>query len=251
MRLAAFCEAEADFRLVAGLVDRVFRESGPTWVADNFESPEVIRTWQPDVFGRAHFDIHALNRYVDHLGIRGVRGHFNGRPGRFGGAMARKVFLVVRALNRTTPDESVEAVVLVWDTDQQREERPQAVLAAREEAGRWDEFKFVCGFPDPESEAWVLAGFEPCDEGEQACLDRLQRDLVFSPVLHAVRLRGAKGELRDIKRVLRELTGGDPDRAERCWTEPSLEKLRARGGDTGLAAFLDEVEAILVPLLGR
>ena len=57
MRLAGFCEAPGDFRLVAGLVDRVLRELGPTWIADNFESPEVIRTWQPDGLGRAYFDI--------------------------------------------------------------------------------------------------------------------------------------------------------------------------------------------------
>jgi hypothetical protein len=203
------------------------------------------------VFGKAHFDIHALNRYVDHLGIRGVRGHFNGRPGGFGGTMARKAFLVVRALNRMAPNEPIDAVVLVWDTDQQREERPQAVAAARDEARRWDEFKIVCGFPDPESEAWVLAGFEPCDDDERTCLDELQRELGFSPVLHAVRLRGTNGHLRDIKRVLRELTGDDHGREERCWTEPPLETLRARGTDSGLTALLDEVEAILAPLLGR
>ena len=33
--------------------------------------------------------------------------------------------------------------------------------------------------------------------------------------------------------------------------EPPLETLRVRGADTGLAAFLDEIGAILAPLLGR
>ncbi len=251
MRLAAFCEAPGDFRLISGLVDRVLRESGPTWAADLFETPEVIRNWQPDGHGRAYFDLHKLKEYVDDLGVRVPYGHFGGRPGGPGALMARTVFWIARSLGRRDPDKSVEAVVLVWDMDAQSEERPSGVEAARDEARRWEMVQIVCGFPDPESEAWVLAGFEPCDDGERACLDGLQHELRFSPVLHAVRLRGAKGELRDIKRVLRELTGDDHARVERCWTEPSLEKLRARGGDTGLAAFLDEVEAILVPLLGR
>jgi hypothetical protein len=45
--------------------------------------------------------------------------------------------------------------------------------------------------------------------------------------------------------------GGDLSREERCWTEPALETLRARGANIGLEAFLDEIETILVPLLGR
>ena len=45
MKLIAFCEAPADFRLVSGLVDRVLRESGPTWVVDLLDTPDAVRTW--------------------------------------------------------------------------------------------------------------------------------------------------------------------------------------------------------------
>ncbi len=250
MRLVAFCEAPADFRLASGLVDRVLRESGPPWVVDNLASPDVIRTWQPDGFGRAYFDIHDLNQYMDALHVRSVRGHFNGRPGGAGGSMARKAFLIARALSKQMPDAPIDAVVLIWDTDQQRDERPEGVETARHEARQWASFRIVCGFPDPEREAWVLAGFDPCDDVERARLDELCRDLGFSPVLQAVRLRDKNaGALRNIKRVLHVLTGHTPDREERCWIEPSLPMLRARGTDTGLAAFLEEIDAVLLPLL--
>jgi hypothetical protein len=250
VKLVAFCEGSADFRLVSGLIDRVLRESGPPWVGDSLETPEVIRTLRPDGFGREYFDLHKLDEYVVRLGVRAPHGHFDGRPGGAGALMARTVFWIARALHRREPDEPLEAVVLVWDVDTQPEERPSGVEAAREEARRWAPFQIICGFPDPEREAWVLAGFEPCSDGERACLDRLRAELGFSPVLDAVRLRGGNGDLRDIKRVLGELTSEDHDREERCWTETALETLRARGAASGLAAFLNEVEAILVPLFG-
>jgi len=96
----------------------------------------------------------------------------------------------------------------------------------------------------------VLAGFDPCDAAEQSLLDELHRNLGFSPVLHAVQLRDPDdGALRSIKRVLRELIGDVPDREERCWTEPALATLRALGVETGLAAFLKEIEDVLLSLL--
>ena len=252
MRLVAFCEAPADFRLISGLVDRVLREAGPSWVADNLDAPEVVRTWLPDGFGREYFDIHKLDKYVSKHGVRVPHGHFDGRPGGAGALMARTVFWIARTLQRQTPDDPISSIVLVWDLDEQPDERASGVKAARDEAHCWAPFKIVCGLPDPEREAWVLAGFEPCSDAEQACLERLHRDLGFSPVMHAIRLRTKQeGHARNIKRVLSELTGDDPQREARCWGEPMLETLRARGADTGLAAFIEEIETILVPLFGR
>jgi hypothetical protein len=230
----------------------VLREAGPAWIADNFEAPEVIRTWSPDGLGRSYFDLHKLDEYVRRLGVRVPHGHFDGRPGGAGALMARTVFWIARKLQRQTPEDPISIVVLVWDADTQSEDRASGVKAARDEAHSWASFKIVCGLPDPEREAWVLAGFEPCNDAERACLERLHRDLGFSPVLQAVRLRAKEeGHERDIKRVLGELTGEDPQREERCWTEPTLETLRARGADTGLTAFLDEIEMIMVPLFGQ
>lgn len=183
--------------------------------------------------------------------MRQVRGHFNGRPGEAGSAIARKAFLIAEALSRHTPDEPIDVAVLVWDTDDEQVERPSGVKAARDEARRWATFEIICGFPDPEREAWVLAGFDPCDPHEQQRLEELHRELGFSPVLHAVRLRDkSSGTLRDIKRVLAVLIGDDADREARCWTDPPLVMLHERGAAIGLSTFLDELRAVLLGLLG-
>jgi hypothetical protein len=256
VKLIAFCEAHADFQLASGLVDRVLRECSPAWVVDLLDTPEAVRTWHPDGAGRDFIDLHHLNECADALQRRGVRvrrvrGHFDGRPGEPGGAMARKAFLIAEALSRHTLRESIDVVVLLWDADQQQAQRAAGVSAARDEARRWARFEIVCGFPDPEREAWVLAGFDPCDAREQQLLDDLARELGFSPILHAVRLRDkSEGALRNIKRVLRALTSDDLSREARCWIEASLATLRDRGTATGLAAFLDELEAVLPPLCG-
>jgi hypothetical protein len=132
LRLIAFCEASADFGLVSALVDRVLRDAAPTWVVDGLDVPESVRTWRPDRAGDTFFNVHAINRYVDELGVRSVRGRFDGRRSA-GAMMARKIFLIVRTLN-LAPDDPVEAVVLVWDMDHQAAERREGVEVARDEA---------------------------------------------------------------------------------------------------------------------
>lgn len=256
MKLIAFCEGPSDFRLASGLIDRVLREAGPTWVVDNLDAPGVVLRWHADRFGNDFINIHNLNQYTAQLRDRGVhvrqvRGHFDGRPGDAGSAMARKAFLIVEALTRRSPDDPIDAVVLVMDTDDEPVERSRGVTAARDEALGWKLFQIICGFPDPEREAWVLAGFDPRHPTEQERLDELHRELGFSPVLHAVRLRDkTHGAPRNIKRVLGVLTGNDIDREARCWTEPPLATLHERGAATGLSAFLAELQSVLPGLLG-
>jgi hypothetical protein len=160
-------------------------------------------------------------------------------------------FLIAEGLSRHSPDDPIDAVVLVMDTDDEQVECPRGVKAARDEALGWKLFRIICGFPDPEREAWVLAGFEVCDPFEQQRLDEVHRELGFSPVLHAVKLRDkTHGAPRNIKRVLGVLTGDDPDREARCWAEPPLATLHERGAATGLSAFLAELQAMLPGLRG-
>lgn len=255
MKLIAFCEAAGDFRLLAGLVERVLRDKAPTWIVDNLDAPGVVLRWHPESAERDFFDIHRLNDIelgLQRRGIRvrSVRGHFDGKPGGAGAAMARKVFHIVEALNRNDPGNAIEAIVLLWDVDQRSERRPDGVAIARDDAKKYATFKIVCGFPDPESEAWILAGIEPADDDEQQRLDAEHRALTFSPVAKAHLLRDKDdGALRNPKRVLHALIGADHDRKQRCWIEPPLARLRQHGTESGLAAFLDEIEAELLPLL--
>lgn len=251
MKLLAFCEAPADFRMASGLVDRVLRDVGPPWVAESLDTPDAVRTWHPDGNGQIFFDVHRLNEYADRLGVRTTRGHFNGQPGRPGAAMARKAFRVAWKLHRKTPDEPINLVILVWDADTQADGRNEGINDARIEAKRWAPFDIVCGLPDPESEAWILAGFTPASDDEHTALADLHQELGFSPVREAARLRDkTSGAPRDIKRVLGILTSHDVERQARCWSEPLLDTLRQHGQDTGLTVFLDDLAAALRPLLG-
>jgi hypothetical protein len=255
VKLIAFCEAVGDFRLLTGLVERVLRDKAPTWVVDNLDTPGAWLRWHAESAERDFFDIHRLNQIENDLQRRGVRvrsvrGHFDGQPGGAGSAMARKVFHIVEALNRKDPTDPIEALVLLWDIDQRSERRPDGVAIARDHAKEYATFKIVCGFPDPESEAWILAGIEPSEADAQQRLDAEHRALTFSPVAKAHLPRDKDdGALRNAKRVLHALIGGDRDRQQRCWTEPPLARLRQHGTESGLAAFLDEIEAELLPLV--
>ncbi len=251
VRLLAFCEAASDFRIAAGLVDRVLREHGPPWVADIIDQyPETIREWVTDG-DRSFFDLHHLDAYRRELGNQRIpQGRFDGEPGAADALMARTLFHLLRQMNRrASPDTQVEAVLIVRDMDDQGSERRRGLHQAREEAQQWAQFTIVFGCPDPKREAWVLAGYLPASSDEQAKLDALRQELGFAPCEEAHRL-DAKDEhaKRSAKRVLRLLTSGDGSREEPCWLETPLDILRARGSNSGLTEFLREVEERLVLL---
>lgn len=114
------------------------------------------------------------------------------------------------------------------------------------------DFRIILGCAHAKREAWVLCGFEPENDEEHARLYELRQDLGFPPHEHAHRL-DAKDERakRNAKRVLRQLTGEDREREERCWKETPLDTLRGRGEMTGLRSYLEELEHHVVPLITR
>ena len=254
MRLIAFCEAAADFRTASGLLDRVLREEGPSWIADLIdEQSDSVRTWYLDSRGRAFFDVHTWREYAKQLSIRIPHGHFGGRPGGAGALMARTVFLIARELNRRANEgEQIEVVMLVWDMDDQPADRRGGLAVARDEARSWATFEIVLGCPDPMRETWVLAGFDPVHDDERTCFEDIRRELGFSPIEQAHRLT-AKDEQAKLsaKRVLRALVDGDPDREERCWRETPLEILRDRGASSGLREYLDAIRQLVLPRCAR
>ena len=251
MRLVAFCEAPSDYRMARDLIDRVLRERGATWIRDVMESaPDGIRSFEGDGQGREYFDLHKLGEYTSRLGLRAPQGHFDGRPGAAGAMMARTVFVLARALEKTRG--ALDAVVLLWDMDDEPRVRREGLEQARREAVGRDAVRIVLGCPNAMREAWVLVGFEPGDADEASRVAVLRQELGFSPIDDAHQLdSNDETAKRSPKRVLRALTRDDPDRETRCWLETSLEALRARGGETGLARFLTEIEEQLLPLCGR
>ncbi|HEX8698292.1 MAG TPA: hypothetical protein VF815_05615 [Myxococcaceae bacterium] len=251
-RLILFCESPADASTVQGLVERVIREEGPDWLRDLLDGPaegaQQVLDWVPDNEGRSFFDLHGLSAQARRLGLRIPQGHFDGKPGAAGALMARTAFHVAREL--ALAQEGPEAVLLVWDMDDQGEERRQGLEQARQEAGRLVPFVLLLGCPDPMREAWVLAGFEPETDEEHSRLVELRQELGFHPCQEAHRLDAKKEHARrSPKRVLDALTSGAREREVRCWTAAPLSVMRERGRHSGLAAFLNEVTTLLLPKL--
>jgi hypothetical protein len=252
-KLLVFCEAPADSRTIKGLVERVLREQGPDWLRDILEGPadaaRGVRDWLPDGEGRDYFDVHKLSDYTRRLRIRAPQGHFDGKPGAAGATMARTAFRVARELVLTGSD--LDAVLLVWDMDDQGDVRCHGLEQARTEARSLVPFIIILGCPDPMREAWVLAGFDPESADERDRLEKLRQELGFNPNQEAHRLDALDEQAkRNAKRVLNVLIpAGEHAREARCWTTAPLETLRQRGQNSGLTAFLDEIETELVPLV--
>lgn len=139
------------------------------------------------------------------------------------------------------------AIILQRDADNQPERRKGLEEARARHPG-----VVVCiGFADPKIEAWILAGFEAKTEGEHQQIKDLHEATGVHPIREAHRLREPKeGHSRNIKHVLRELTGSF-ERQRLCWEEASFEVLHTHGKQTGLSEFLSELETHLVPAFQR
>ncbi|MBI5515560.1 MAG: hypothetical protein HY909_17400 [Deltaproteobacteria bacterium] len=255
-RWLLFCEAVGDFRTTSGLVDRVLGERGPRWVAELLEhSPEGVREWVPDDHGNAFFDVHDLYKTTRAWGLPMRRGFFGERPGRPGATMVFHAVRLAECLPQRRPGQAVpDGMVVVWDMDKQGDDRREGLTQGRDEARQLAgaAIAVVLGSPDPNREAWVLAGFTPQNEVEEARLEAEHRALGFWPNV-APEALGAQDEraTKNTKRVLRAVLGADPEREARCWTETPLAVLSERGAGCGLTDFLAEVEEHLLPQVLR
>lgn len=251
-----FCEGKSDYRTVPGLIDRALAEKGPEWVQDALRDgqAEVVRRWREDARGEAWFDLHQVRREAVSRGVRLRQGHFDGEPGAPGAQTVSNVIRLTRALQRETPpDEAIEAVVFVWDLDDDPDNRRKGVAQGLAAEGSFiDGALLVVGLANPNREAWVLVGFDPTDAAERARLEAERETLGFQPHEEPEQLTAMKEQAQNhTKRVLSALCGGDRNREAQCWQKAPYETLRARGEGCGLRAFLDEVERELVPLVSR
>lgn len=168
-------------------------------------------------------------------------GLIGGKPLENESSMWRKALSLFRDSNPRP-----EVVVLARDSD--RYDRRAGIIQVRD-GFHWP-FRVVIAVAHPEVEAWYVSGFEPKSHAEKAHLEQLTRDLSFNPTIQSHRLTSQpKNSPRDAKRVLANLCGEDLDRQRACLTDE--QRLRARGGENGLAQFLDEIDESIVPLFGR
>lgn len=235
------CEAEGDFETASGLADRVFEERGPAWLRELLEHRPLAehRAWVGPDATASFVAWHDLRRVRGALGLRPSVGRFDGAPGARMAVAGRDALAVARELG-------VDAAWLVHDDDGV-EVRPGLEQARATEVFRRP---IVLGVPKHEMEAWLLNGFEPASEEERGLVAQVRREVGFDPLVEAHRLDAKHDhDKRSAKRVLEALTRGDRDRRERCSAEPSLERLAARGQESGLASYLEEVETRALPLL--
>ena len=242
LRVLVVAEDRLGMTLARDLCDRIVVERAPVDFRSIWEDPDLRET-QRVWYGLADSerwttdcnwsDAKARSRRVHPLGMRGY-------------AVEAYRTVQTAALHEPRPD----VLVLCRDTDGNEEVRAQ-MLDGLARANVPD-LPVVLAVAHQESEAWVVAGFVPAHNAEREVVATLKRDLGFDPLEEPHRLTPkGQAEVRDAKRVCRTLLpdGEYGPRGERCWIETSLAELERRGRHTGLPAYLEAIQRLILPLI--
>ncbi len=241
MIIGVACEDDGHFSAVTVLVDAALLAEH-AWLDGIIDS---CRSWCGLGQSEPWYKYDPADAYdVRPLTIDGVRiapsGHIGGKRLEPEAGMWRKVLLLF-CHREPRPD----VVLLVRDMDGYHD-RKNGMEQVR--SGLSWPFPVVLAAPEPEIEAWHVAGFVPADAKERNALKDLCRSLSFDPTLQSHRLTSHPNDAAtDAKRVLAALCGGDRDRRRSCIADSAL--LRRRGGSNGATDFLEEVDARIVPVL--
>jgi len=247
-------ESQADAITATKLANRVLVEK-VDWL--EHEMLEHLIKWRGLDIGSAYSCWKDINDIIDRAKKSGV--HFprfrsNRRTDtlKADGARAMKVLNLVRCLQKS---QEINGILLIRDLDHQQERRMGIEQARAEHVNIPPKLEIIIGTADRMREAWVLNGFVPINSGEKQALADLIDLLKFDPCEEAHRLRSISKEepdrIRNPKVVLEQLTDGDDNREQQCWEETALEILRARGRNTGLTDYLEEIENRLLVILDR
>ncbi|MBK6532295.1 MAG: hypothetical protein IPF99_22720 [Deltaproteobacteria bacterium] len=246
LRVIVVAEDRMGMALARDLCDRVVSERArATWLKDQWEDPslrEQCRSWAG--FDRAESftswsglkaEASRLRAVAHGLGLRGP---------------AAEAYKAARVAQLQSPERKPDLLVLARDTQGDVDARAEMVRGGlRANPG----VPMLHAIAHQESEAWAVAGFEARDGRERSKLTLERIRLGFDPSLapHALTPNNPS-DPRDAKRVCKNLGLGDhhDPRTIACWTETPLPVLRRNGEAAGLAAYLDEVEAVVLPLLG-
>ncbi|HJZ94430.1 MAG TPA: hypothetical protein VKE40_26435 [Gemmataceae bacterium] len=164
-------------------------------------------------------------------------------PGKFKG-LPREAYTAFQALvlllliSRDRPD----AVLLVRDSSR-KESLHQARQALTTTA------PIVIGVAHTKRECWVITAFEATSDEERRLLDEVRREIGFDPRTNSHELTAKHGDDKhSAKRVLAVLTANSRERETVALQTIPLDTLRDRGRENGLAEFLAELSARLLPL---
>lgn len=236
---AVVSEAHADFLIATELADRVLVEA-VDWLDESLLDSQ--RRWLGEHPPSSALTWNSIPGRARETGIR-VRGHFDGASALPDAKAARRAVLYL-----LSQIQELEAIVLIRDADGQIE-RQHGLEQARRQTPQ--AIPIVVGVAIPERESWVISGFEPENEQEEAVLDTERQKLGFDPRSRSEELTAGSENtaLRSPKRVLHAITQGDRVRESRCWTETAIAVLRQRGTKNGLDRYLNEIRSLLVPLI--
>lgn len=222
---------------VTRLTDRVLEQRVEWFVA---ETRDELRRWREPTQVDKYWELKRAFGDARSLGLP-VHGRFEGIEG----GMIRAQLLLWKLAH--DKGERIDVGFIARDTDG----KPRLDGAQRAVKTRDWPFRIILAYPEPEVEAWYIAGFEPATEDERARAEEIKQRLRFSPMDQPERLKSTvAGADADAKKVLAALTADDPDGRRADCLETSLDGLRRRGERCGLAAFLEAVETEIVPLLG-
>lgn len=169
-----------------------------------------------------------------------------------------KILNLVSYLQKT---RNIKALLLIRDLDNQSERRQRIEQACSEHdraclehSNRQAKLAIIIGTPAQMREAWVLNGFIPSNKDEEQILKEVTTHLTFNPCEESHRLRFKSltepDRIRNPKVVVEKLTGGQMEREQQCWEDTDLAILRKKGVQTGLTAYIDEIEERLIPIIG-
>ncbi len=241
-RFLVVCEAEADFRMVTRLVERVIREH-VDWIDDDLLRGCPI--WFDLDQNTPFLKWSEIKNVASREGTPAVRGAFDGRGGEYDAPNVKRVFRLFERWRYQGRD--IHGILLVRDHDGAAE-RFDWLIKARDSEAEISKL-VVIGIARHDRECWVLAGYTPSNKQEEKLITDFRTELGFDPCVDSHRLTArADHEPRSAKRVLGRLTRNNEEREEACWTQTPLSTLRERGEASGLRAFLREIEERLVPL---
>lgn len=241
LRFAVVHEADSAFRTATELADRVMLHV-IEWLDENLLGDQ--REWVGEASGGRRLSWTGLKQLAREAGVRS-HGHFDGQPGLPDAAAARRA---IDYLLSEVPD--LKAIVLIRDRDGEPERRAGLEQARGQERSG---IVIVLGLAIVERECWVLSGYDPQNEAESERLEAVRQQLGFDPRYRSHELTACKNDQarRSPKRVLREMSGGDPSRERLCWRETAVATLRERGSENGLTEYLQEIQNKLASLIGH
>jgi hypothetical protein len=248
-------ESSADARTATKLADRVLVDK-IDWL--EHEQLQYLFCWsglQENTEHSCWKDISDIIELAKESGFRPPkfigRGRYGNKPLKADGANSIKILNLVGFLQKTRP---IKAVILIRDLDNQPERKEGMEQARSEHIDRKTKLAIIIGTADRMREAWVLNGFVPSNQEEAQILKEITTELTFNPCEESDRLRSNSltepDRIRNPKIVVQKLTGGKMEREQQCWEDTDLEILRKKGVQTGLTAYIDEIEERLIPIIG-